>query len=178
MARFASKWVLTDLININIRAPRLDGGMQMIQITPEGHLFKQYAALIKQKGLCNLNIFQLYNASHYMILDEGGKLMAGASIVAASINHMPTGVAVSFEVLVSRHPGCGTVLFEMIRSNLAARKQMCFIVTQSAMTQNAYKFWQKHLCLCMEAKILTYMFALLTEQYKVCVDVYMMSTRV
>ena len=170
---FFHKYYLT-----NFCAPCIKFPHDVHRITPSSHpdLFLQYEKLTTKSNIRTLTELQHDYCVHYVCVEQN-VVSSGMSVMFACMKKMPTMICASVELIVSKKPGHGSMLLEMLRLGLR-RKRIAFIVTQAASNQAARKFWAKHAIANKEAKYLSLMIYAIDARYKLCVDTTFVMMRV
>lgn len=162
---FFHKYHLTNFCTPSIK---LTPGVRCITSSSHPDLFRQYEKLTTKSNIHSLTELQHNYCVHYVCVEQD-VVTSGMSVLFACMKNMPTRICASVELIVSKKPGRGSILLEMLRLGLR-RRNTAFIVTQAASNQAAKKFWGKHAVANKEAKYLSLMMYAIDARYKLCVD--------
>jgi len=149
--------------------PKIHTENMMTQIWPVDDEWREYLKLCTKLNLKGPSQMQEDNCQHYVIKNKE-KVIAGASIITASINNSNKRVCVSFEILVSNQKGSAKILYAIISKYVKKREGTSYMVTQALKTEKACGFWFKYMARHREADALTFMFFLIDMRYKLLED--------
>ena len=163
---------LTSIANPSGITMYLPDAVRIVDLRADSVLFKTIQALLRKKRITPLTTFQRTNCLHLCTFSCEGKIISVMSILFAVVNKMPVRLVASIEAAASYEPYQSSLILDSLIYSLKRRRspQPCIIVTQSASTPVADRFWSGKMTCSAYAQAIVFMFAMLSKEYKLYMD--------